>query len=278
MRKSNHASWKRASLTLSFALLCGVLLAGTARAQLVSGSISGSVADPSDQAITGAKVTLINERTGEERTVVSNEAGAFNFPALQPGNYTLRVEQQGFRRVERKGLVLVANNRLSLGNIQLVVGAVTETVQITAQGAGVQLASSETSALLSAKQLDLTQAKGRDVVSLLRVLPGVSYQAGSNGGGGTFDSDSLGGTFGTFTPNISGTRSQWNTFTLDGQTGSDADIVQAFNGSTSMDAIAEVKVLLNNYQFASMTRPTTTRNSTATLFRKIGSRPTDRRF
>ncbi len=229
-------------------LLAGLLLGATALAQLVSGSISGSIVDPSEQEITGAKITLLNERTGEERTIVSNDAGAFNFPALQPGNYTLRVEQQGFRRVERKGLVLVANNRLSLGNLQLVVGAVTDTVQITAQGSGLQLASAETSALLSAKQLDLTQAKGRDVVSLLRVLPGVSYQAGSNGGGGTFDSDSLGGTFGTFTPNISGTRSQWNTFTLDGQTGSDADIVQAFNGSTSMDAIAEVKVLLNNYQ------------------------------
>ena len=64
----------------------------------------------------------------------------------------------------------------------------------------------------------------------------------------TTDNAALGDTFGTATPNISGTRNRMNTFTLDGQTGSDADLVDRFNGATSMDAIAEVKVLLNNYQ------------------------------
>jgi hypothetical protein len=228
-------------VALLFLLLCG-----EAAAQLVTGTINGSLVDQSGQAIAGAKVTVINERTGLQREATSNEEGAFNFPALQPGGYTVRVERQGFRTVERTGVVLTANDKLALGNIELTVGQVTETVQINAEGSLVKTASSENSALLSTTQLDLTQAKGRDVVSLLRVLPGVSYQAGTTGG--TFDSDSLGGTFGTFTPNISGTRSRWNTFTLDGQTGSDADIVEAFNGSTSMDAIEEVKVLFNNYQ------------------------------
>jgi hypothetical protein len=228
-------------MALLFLLLCG-----EAAAQLVTGTINGSLVDQSGQAVAGAKVTVTNERTGLQREATSNEEGAFNFPALQPGSYTVRVERQGFRTVERTGVVLTANDKLALGNIELTVGQVTETVQINAEGSLVKTASSENSALLSTTQLDLQQAKGRDVVSLLRVLPGVSYQAGSVGG--TFDSDSLGGTFGTFTPNISGTRSRWNTFTLDGQTGSDADIVEAFNGSTSMDAIEEVKVLFNNYQ------------------------------
>jgi Carboxypeptidase regulatory-like domain/TonB-dependent Receptor Plug Domain len=223
-----------------------LLLCGESQAQLVTGSISGGVTDASGGAVAGAKVTVINERTGEARTALSNDAGAFNFPALQPGAYTIKVERQGFRGLERKNLILTANDKISIGDFELQVGQVSETVQITAEGSIVKTASSENSALLSATQLDLTQAKGRDVVSLLRVLPGVSYQAGQTGG--TFDSDSLGGTFGTFTPNISGTRSRWNTFTLDGQTGSDADIVEAFNGSTSMDAIEEVKVLFNNYQ------------------------------
>jgi Carboxypeptidase regulatory-like domain/TonB-dependent Receptor Plug Domain len=223
-----------------------LLLCGESQAQLVTGSISGSVIDASGGAVAGAKVTVINERTGEARAAQSNDAGAFNFPALQPGAYTIKIERQGFRGLEQKNLILTANDKLSLGDLELQVGQVSETVQITVEGSIVKTASSENSALLSATQLDLTQAKGRDVVSLLRVLPGVSYQAGQTGG--TFDSDSLGGTFGTFTPNISGTRSRWNTFTLDGQTGSDADIVEAFNGSTSMDAIEEVKVLFNNYQ------------------------------
>ena len=83
------------------------------------------------------------------------------------------------------------------------------------------------------------QSKGRDIVALLRVMPGVSAST---------DNAALGDTFGTATPNIGGTRNRMNTFTLDGQTGSDADLVDRFNGATSMDAIAEVKVLLNNYQ------------------------------
>jgi hypothetical protein len=227
-------------------LLALLLLCGEALAQLVTGSISGSVTDASGGAVAGAKVTVINERTGEARAAHSNDAGAFNFPALQPSAYTIKVERQGFRSLERKNLILTANDKLSLGDLELQVGQVTEVLQVTAEGSLVKTASSENSALLSATQLDLQQAKGRDVVSLLRVLPRVSYQAGQTGG--TFDSDSLGGTYGTFTPNISGTRSRWNTFTLDGQTGSDADIVEAFNGSTSMDAIEEVKVLFNNYQ------------------------------
>ena len=76
-------------------------------------------------------------------------------------------------------------------------------------------------------------------MALLRVMPGVTA---------TTDNAALGDTFGTATPNISGTRNRMNTFTLDGQTGSDADLVDRFNGATSMDAISEVKVLLDNYQ------------------------------
>ncbi len=239
----NRHQLRRMSVVVVSLLL---LLCGESLAQLVTGSISGSVTDASGGAVAGAKVTVINERTGEARAAQSNDAGGFTFPALQPGAYTIKVEREGFRGLERKNLVLTANDKLSLGDLELQVGQVSETVQITAEGSLVKTVSSENSALLSATQLDLQQAKGRDVVSLLRVLPGVSYQAGQTGG--TFDSDSLGGTFGTFTPNISGTRSRWNTFTLDGQTGSDADIVEAFNGSTSMDAIQEVKVLFNNYQ------------------------------
>ena len=221
-----------------------LLTCGEVTAQQVTGTITGSVVDPQDQVLPGANVTLVNEETKEERTIVSNDAGAFSFLALQPGGYAIRIERPGFKSYERKGITLTANERLALGDVGMVIGEVSEVVTVNSEGARVQISSDNTE-LLSAKQLDLTQAKGRDVVSLLRVLPGVSYQPEA---GGTFNSESLGGTFGTFTPNISGTRSQWNNFTLDGQSGSDADIPQAFNGTTSMDAIAEVKVLSNNYQ------------------------------
>ena len=234
-------------------VICSVLLGALlvwpagAPAQIVTGSISGTVMDPSSQVIPEAKVVLLNEKTGEERTGATNETGAFNFPALQPGTYTLKIERQGFRGFERKGIVLTANDRLSVGNVGMVIGEVTQTLSVSAEGALVQTASSENSDLLSSNQLNLIQTRGRDVVSLLRVLPGVT-QGRVEGGQDTSQNESLGGTFGSFTPNIAGARGSWNTFTLDGQVGSDADIVNVFNGATSLDAIEEVKVLANNYQ------------------------------
>ena len=206
--------------------------------QTTTGQISGSVADPSNQLITGARITLNNE-AGDTRNTVTNQTGDFVFSALVPGTYTIKISADGFKTLERKGIVLTANERRELDAIQLALGSVAESVSVVAENVQVQTSSSENSELLSTKQMDQLASKGRDVVALLRVMPGVSAST---------DNAALGDTFGTATPNISGTRNRMNTFTLDGQTGSDADLVDRFNGATSMDAIAEVKVLLNNYQ------------------------------
>lgn len=208
-------------------------------AQTVTGTISGSVVDASGQVVSDAAVTLINERTNDARNTLTNETGSFNFPAVQPGAYTIRVEQRGFQILLRTGNVLTANERLALDNLQLSVGDVSETVTVTAEGTQVQTDSSEHSALLSAKQLELVSVRGRDVVSLLRVLPGVSFRG---------ESETLGQGFGTTTPNIQGTRNTWNTMTVDGLPGNDLGSPEVFSSSISFDAIGEVKVLLNNYQ------------------------------
>ncbi len=225
------------------ALLCVALLlftlTGRALAQTTTGQISGSVLDSSSQVIVGATVTLRNEATGDTRVIVTNATGDFLFPTLVPGTYTVKVELSGFKPTGRTGVVLTANERRALGNIQLDVAAVAESVSVRAENVHVQTSSSENSELLSTRQIEQLQSKGRDIVALLRVMPGVTA---------TTDNAALGDTFGTATPNISGTRNRMNTFTLDGQTGSDADLVDRFNGATSMDAISEVKVLLNNYQ------------------------------
>jgi len=208
-------------------------------AQTTSAQIDGIVVDPSASVVVGAKVTVQNQATLESRTVTTNETGVFVFPALVPGTYTIKVEATGFKTVEQSGIVLTANERRSVGSIRLTIGTTTESVTVEAQAVQVQTASAENSAVMSPTQLAQIGTRGRDVISLLRLLPGVSA-------GG--DSTSLGGAWGTTTPNISGVRSELNTVTLDGQAGSDVDLVAAFNGATSLDAVGEVKVLLNNYQ------------------------------
>ena len=207
--------------------------------QTFTGTISGTVVDTSGQVIVGAKVTLTSERTGEAREAQTNESGTFTFPALQPGPYTVAVEQPGFRPLRRTGNVLTATERLSVGNLEMQLGAVQEAITVTAQGAALQTSSVERSALLSNKQLEMIAIRGRDVVSMLRLLPGVTQ---------TSDQEFLGGSFGTGTPNIQGTRSNWNTQSVDGLTGNDLGSPSVFASPINLDAIGEVKVLLNNYQ------------------------------
>src|SRR5439155_18683167 len=81
-----------------------------APAQTSTGSITGTVADSAGQVIPAAAVTLINERTGEERNATTNDVGDFVFPALVPGPYTIKINSKGFRPLESKG-----NNVLSSG-------------------------------------------------------------------------------------------------------------------------------------------------------------------
>ncbi len=208
-------------------------------AQTVTGTISGTVMDASGQVIPNAAVKLLNERTGEIRSSSTNESGGFSFAALLPGSYTVKVEQRGFRSLERQGNVLTANEHLSVGNIELSVGEVSETVTTTAEGTPVQIESSEHSAQLTSVQLELISQRGRDVTSLLKILPGVAY--------GT-ESQTPGSGFGSSVPNIQGGRNTWSIFNVDGVRGNDLGSPNTFSSTVNFDAIGEVKVLLNGYQ------------------------------
>ncbi|OLB61956.1 MAG: hypothetical protein AUI11_07450 [Acidobacteria bacterium 13_2_20CM_2_66_4] len=213
-------------------------------AQSVSGSVSGTVVDQTRQVLPGATVTLLNEQTGDSRAIQPSDVGAFVFPAVQPGVYTVRIELSGFSPFERKNTVVPANEQLSIGAVQLNVGNLSETVTLTAQGTIVQTASSDRSALITSNQLEMVADRGRDVVSLLRILPGVAYST---------PTDAPGGNFGTTTPNINGNRATWNTMTVDGVVGNDMGSPQVFSSSINFDAIGEVQVELNNYRAAGAT-------------------------
>lgn len=218
-----------------FLVACAPLLAQ----MTVTGTITGQVADPSGAAVSAANVTLVSNGTRESRSAVTASDGSFRFLAVPPEAYTVRVEHAGFKNYERTQVTLTANERLDLGQIQLQLGAVSETVSVQAQGASVQTDSSENSAVLTNNQLTNLTARGRDVVSLLRTIPGVGYQA---------DQDSVGGSYGTGTPSIAGTSSNANTLAVDGVVSNDAGTPGVFSSVTTLDAIGEVKVIVNGYQ------------------------------
>src|ERR1041384_6276779 len=227
---------RRASQYLLIVGLCCWLLPAQ---MTITGTVSGNIVDPSSQVIPGAKITLTSVRTSEVRTGVTNEAGAFTINAVRTGTYNLRIEQKGFKVYESRGLVVGANERLALGDIVLQIGEVTETVSVIAEAAHVQTDSSEHAAVLTTNQVANLTARGRDVVSMLRTIPGVQYQS---------DQDSVGGSYGTGTPNIGGSMSGTNILAVDGVVSNDMGTPGVFSSVTTLDAIGEVKVLLNSYQ------------------------------
>ncbi len=177
-------------------------------AQSVSGRISGTVVDAQDAAIVGADVVLVNEGTGERQTRSSNEAGVFSFQSLPPGSYTIRASQTGFVPKERKGLALSADGSISLGSIALAIVAVTDSVQVETSGTMVELDRSGQSQVVTNAQMKTLMAASRDVMSVMKVLPGVSQQSfGQNQSiGGSISGSEL-NNFSGRVPN--GTRSSW---------------------------------------------------------------------
>src|SRR5437867_4281534 len=228
----------RLSLALGAVLIMLLPAARDAAAQ-DTGTLSATVVDASGLAVPGATITLTNESTGAVRTMVSNERGDFTFRAVQPGTYSVAVELAGFHRHELQHNVVNACSQLVLGDVKLAVGAVNEAITVTAQGTVVETTNSDYSGLLTATQIQQIQTKGRDVVNLLRLLPGVHYEN---------DIEAMGDSFGSQLPNIAGQRRTWNQVTVDGLNGNELSGTNRMNSSINLDAIAEVKVLLNTYK------------------------------
>ena len=221
------------------ALVGAVLLPLVASAQAVTGTISGSVADSQGQVIPGATVTVISEATNEPRVVVSDSRGDFQATNLQPGRYTIRVALQSFRTLERKNVVLSAGERLSVGTLALEVGGIGETVVVEARGTHVNTAETQHSGVITSTQIEQVQVLGRDVTSIMRLLPGVRYEN---------TVDSLGMSFGTSVPNVGGARRDWSNVIVDGVVANEVGASSLMAQQINLDAIAEVRVLLNSYR------------------------------
>jgi len=210
-------------------------------AQTTTGTITGTVVDPSNNVIPTAKVTVTNEATGDVRRAESTGSGDFSFPSLLPATYTLQVEMAGFQTYKSSGNVLTPNGRLALGELRLVVGSVAETIEVAAQAAQVATQSGENSALITRDQFSMIPTKGRDLTNMLRLLPGVQM---------TQDTEAFGGAtgFGATMGAVQGTRSAQQNLTVDGITANDLGAPAGLSGQLNMDAVQEVKVLLSNYQ------------------------------
>src|SRR5687767_9235371 len=115
----------------AFLLVALLAFAGSATAQTTRGSIAGTVRDAQGAAVPGATIELISPRRGDTQVTTSNETGDFVFLNLLPDTYTLKVSMESFKTSERENVVLNVADRLSVGVIELAVGALSETVTVT---------------------------------------------------------------------------------------------------------------------------------------------------
>ena len=226
--------WRRGSVLVITLLLTGAL---SLSAQTSSGTVVGRVVDAQRDPVPGAIVTLTKPDTRETRTFTTDSTGEFVFASIQPGVYDVTVDLQGFKRVEKRGLSLSASDRLSAGDLQLEVGGVSESVEVRATVSPVQSVSSERSALLDSNQVENLMSRGRDVMALLAILPGVVDEDEGSDALGVFNSPQ----------SVSGTRGIYSGMNIDGVSGN-VRSGDHIDNPVNMDAVAEVKVLMNSYQ------------------------------
>src|SRR5215469_1770809 len=220
------------------AALCSFLLVTESRAQIAGQSITGTVVDVSGAVVPDSVVTLTNEATRAERKLTTSDNGEFNFQGLTPGSYSLKVEKTGFRAVVQTGLRLEADQRLAVGNISLPVGQATEAVTVQAENIAIHTEDAEVGATLGTAQIDDLEVKGREVMNLVKLLPGVSQTGGA---------DVAGSTYGVTTPNIAGMRSNYNDVRVDGQLGNDGGTSGVLSYGMSVDSIGELKIETSSY-------------------------------
>jgi outer membrane receptor protein involved in Fe transport len=220
------------------------LLAALAHAADPTGTIAGSVVDPSGAALVGAKVTATNLATGLSRETTSGTDGAYVFPLLPVGVYSLSVEASGFRRFEQKGIEVRADQSSTV-SIKLEIGSTTETVSVVANSELVQTRSSTLTKVVTTQSIAELPLNGRNAAALVLLAPGTAdLTAGNARGSG--DTQQTATYPGGQSITSNGGRADTVNYNLDG--GSNQDhYTNVNNPFPNPDAVEEFSVQTNSY-------------------------------
>jgi len=216
------------SLTLIVLLFC----AAHCLAQQGTGGIFGTVTDPVGAPIVGANVTALDVATNVVTKGATGANGAYIFPRLPVGNYTVTAEQSGFKSLVRTGVVLQVDQRAEV-NLQLSLGSVQEKIEVVGDAPLVDTANATQGEVIENRRIADLPLSGRNALSLMYLAPNTKAQAGTSGFADR----------GTALSNVSinGGPSSINAFLLDGGTNNKA-YLQDLNVNPTVDAIEEFKV------------------------------------
>src|SRR3954462_7598854 len=165
------------SMSLKRLIACLLLaLPLLAFGQAITGNIRGTVTDSSGAIIPNATVKVINTETKLTRTVQSNNSGEYAAPILPIGRYDVTVEATGFAKYQKTGLVLNANDRLTV-DAQLKAGSATETVNVEANPVQVNLQNAAVEGLIDGTHFPQLLLSNRNYEQLVPLQPGVTSNA-----------------------------------------------------------------------------------------------------
>ncbi|MEY3282963.1 MAG: hypothetical protein RIR86_976, partial [Acidobacteriota bacterium] len=224
-------------------------LAPAAMAQTTSTTILGVVADSTGAVINGAKVTITNTSTQVSREVVSGSTGDYTFPLVDVGVYDVTVDAQGFKTEIRRSVIVNINEKVRV-DFALQVGAATDRVEVTAEGATLRTDDATLGQTIEQRRVEELPLNNRNIGALAILQPGVQYGPRSGTDGQGFGQRQ--GSHGIPIPGIglsfvaNGQRETNQHATLDGVVATEAR-VNTVPFSPSVEAIAEFKVLSGSY-------------------------------
>jgi hypothetical protein len=216
-----------------WSLLVVFLFASVAHGQSPQATISGIVTDSTGAVVPGVQVTAINPVTAQRTTAVTNDQGFFVLTQLAIGAYTIEAEKAGFKKFVRQDLTLTTGATVAL-DIQLEIGATSDTVTITGETPLLQTRTSDVSTLIESKtvqDLPLGDRRTLNIVKLTGAAVFVAYDSGAK-------------------PNFSlaGGRTQSQMFWIDGGSGQNMRLgIGQVDLDPPVEVVQEVKVLSNNY-------------------------------
>jgi hypothetical protein len=217
-------------------------------AQVVGGSIGGTVTDPSGALVPSAHIVLRSEDTGTQRSLITDATGNFVASSLSVGSYTLSVDAPGFAQYVRKGVPLTVGQSLKL-NLALALSG-SESVTVQSSSPAVNTSTEQVSGLVDSRQVKELPLNGRSYDQLLTLNPGAVNSTNQRSGGVGTSNSSVGSMFA-----ISGRRPQDNLFLLNGIEYTGASLINVTPGGTSgqllgIDGIREFNVVTDTYSAA----------------------------
>jgi hypothetical protein len=198
---SRHIARALGGICLVFATATTTVLAQSSS----NTGLTGRVADQAGASISGATVILTRVETGERRTVKTDSAGGWEARFLSPGIYRIVFESQGFKRLARDGVAVTTAEMVTV-NVQLEVGAVDQTVEVTANSEMVSSGSATIVRTLDRRELEGLPTSARNFTQLLVIEPGVSADI----------SELLSNDNASISPSVNGARTTNNSFVFNG--------------------------------------------------------------